>query len=173
METIKVSEKIEKMHKTKKTIFFNMYKMSLIPKDHIETKVGHSDLQVVTNKYEPKYKKRKFELVDEPKHQTFRRFIRNDLAEKLVKTIRADKIDAFRRSLGFNVINAFNTIEQIVLEVVKDAFEVEDTQTHYSVLGYGIDFYFHKHKLVIKVDELGHNDRNIEYEVERQKAITK
>ena len=27
-------------------------------------------------------------------------------------------------------------------------------QTHYSLLGYRIDLYFHKHKLVIEVDEL-------------------
>ena len=31
-------------------------------------------------------------------------------------------------------------------------------QTQYRVLGYRIDLYFHKHKLAIKVDELGHAD---------------
>ena len=68
---------------------------------HIETKIGYSNLPVVTNKYDPEYKKRRFELVDEPKYQPFRSFIHNNLAEKLVKTLRTDKIDEFRRSLGF------------------------------------------------------------------------
>ena len=68
---------------------------------HIQTKIGHSNLPVVTNKYDPIFKKRRFEL-----------------AEKLVKTFRADKIDEFRRSLGFNVIDVFNSKEQTV-----DAFE--------------------------------------------------
>ena len=34
-------------------------------------------------------------------------------------------------------------------------------QTWYSVLGYRIDLYFHKYKLAIEVDELGHADRNL------------
>ena len=46
-------------------------------------------------------------------------------------------------------------------------------QTQYSVLGYRIDLYFHKYKLAIEVDELGHADRNINNEIERQKALEK
>ena len=44
-------------------------------------------------------------------------------------------------------------------------------QTQYSVLGYRIDIYFHEYKLAIEVDELGHNDRNINDEIERQRAL--
>ena len=44
-------------------------------------------------------------------------------------------------------------------------------QTQYTVIGYRIDLYFHKYKLAIEVDELGHNDRNIDYEIQRQKAL--
>ena len=46
-------------------------------------------------------------------------------------------------------------------------------ETQYSVLGYRIDLYFHKHKLAIKVDELGHANRNLANEIERQKALEK
>ena len=46
-------------------------------------------------------------------------------------------------------------------------------QTQYSVLGYRIDLYFHKHKLAIEVDELGHADRNLNNEIEMQKALEK
>ena len=46
-------------------------------------------------------------------------------------------------------------------------------QTQYSVLGYRIDLYFHKNKLAIEVDELGHADRNLSNEIERQKALEK
>ena len=41
----------------------------------------------------------------------------------------------------------------------------------YTVIGYKIDLFFHKYKLAIEVDELGHNDRNIKYETQRQRAI--
>ena len=44
-------------------------------------------------------------------------------------------------------------------------------QTQYSILGYRIDLYFHKHKL--EVDELGHADRNLSNKIERQKALEK
>ena len=63
--------------------------------------------------------------------------------------------------------------EQTVLKSVKDAFEVEDIQTQYTVIGYKIDLYFHKHKLAIEVDELGHVDRNLNNETEREKVLQK
>ena len=66
-----------------------------------------------------------------------------------------------------------NTKEQTVINSIKDAFEGEDMQTQYSVLGYRIDLYFHKHKLAIEVDELGHADRNLNNETEMQKALEK
>ena len=31
-------------------------------------------------------------------------------------------------------------------------------QAQYTVIGYRTDLYFHKHKLAIEVDELGHAD---------------
>ena len=46
-------------------------------------------------------------------------------------------------------------------------------QTQSSALGYRIDLYFHKDKLAIKVDELGHANRNLANEIERQKALEK
>ena len=46
-------------------------------------------------------------------------------------------------------------------------------QTQHSVLGYRIDFHFHKHKLAIEVDELGYADRNLSNEIGRQKAPEK
>ena len=52
---------------------------------HVETKIGHSNLTDVINKYDLNYKKCRFKLVDEPKYQPFRRFIRNDLVEILIR----------------------------------------------------------------------------------------
>ena len=66
-----------------------------------------------------------------------------------------------------------NTKEQAILKSIKDAFEGEDTQAQYSVLGYRIDLYFHKHKHAIEFDESAHVDRNLSNEIERQKALEK
>ena len=46
-------------------------------------------------------------------------------------------------------------------------------QTQYSFLGYRIDLYFHDYKLAIEVDEKGHEDRNIDHEIKRKKALEK
>ena len=66
-----------------------------------------------------------------------------------------------------------NTKEQTVINLIKNAFEGENMQTKYTVLNYRIDLYFHEYKLAIEVDELGHNDRNIDYEIQRQRALEK
>ena len=42
-----------------------------------------------------------------------------------------------------------------------------------SVLRYGVDLYFHKHKFAIKDGELGHADINLSNEIESQKALEK
>ena len=39
------------------------------------------------------------------------------------------------------------------------------------MLGYRIDLYFNGYKLAIEIDENGHSNRNIDYEIKRQKAI--
>ena len=49
--------------------------------------------------------------------------------------------------------------------------ERENMQTQYNVLGYRTDLCFHGYKLAIEIDENGHSDRNLEYEIKRQKAI--
>ena len=86
---------------------------------------------------------------------------------------RTDESCNLKRNLGFQLHNAFNTKEQRVLESIKNAFEGEDMQTQYSVLGYRIDLSFHKYKLAIEDDELGQADRNLSNEIERQKALQK
>ena len=84
---------------------------------------------------------------------------------------RTDESCNLKINLGFTLHDVINTKEQTVTNSIKDAFEGEDMQTQYTVLGYRIDLYFHKYKLAIEVDELGHNDRNIDYEIQRQKAL--
>ena len=79
----------------------------------------------------------------------------------------------FKRYLGFKLHDVISCKEQTVLESIKDTFEGENIQTQYTVIGYRTDLYFHEYKLAIEVDELVHNDRNIDYEIQRQGAIEK
>ena len=79
----------------------------------------------------------------------------------------ADESCNLKRKLGFRLYDVINTKEQTVINSIKDAFEGEDMQTQSTVIGYRIDLYFHRYKLAIEVDELGHNDRNINHEIQR------
>ena len=95
------------------------------------------------------------------------------MALKVIMDCRTGESRNLKRNLEFRLHDVIDTKEQAVLKSIKDAFEGEDMQTQYSVLGYRIDIYFHKHKLAIEVDELGHADRNLGNEIQRQKALEK
>ena len=84
---------------------------------------------------------------------------------------RKDESCSLKRNLGFNLLDVINTKERTALRSVKDAFEGEGIQTQYTVISYRIDLYFHKHKLEITLDELGLADRNLNNQIERQKAL--
>ena len=89
----------------------------------------------------------------------------------MIMDCRADELCSLKKNLRSNLDNVINTKKQTVLKSIKDAFEGEDMETQYTVIGYRIDLYFHKNKLAIEVDELGPADRNLNNETERQKAL--
>ena len=64
-------------------------------------------------------------------------------------------------------------IEETTLESLRDTFGGENIQTHYNVLEYEIDLYFHDYKLAVEIDENVLQDRDISREIERQKALEK
>ena len=78
-----------------------------------------------------------------------------------------------QRKTSFKLHDVINTKEQTIINSIKDTFEGENIQTQYSVLGYRIGLYFHEYKLANEVDELGDTNRNINNEIERQKALEK
>ena len=119
-------------------------------------------MRVVASKYSEEYRKFRYELIDEPTKQSHTKFIHNDLALKIIMNCRTNESCNLKRNLGFKLHDVINTKEQTVINSIKDAFEGEDMQTQYTVLNYRIDLCFHKYKLAIEVDELGHNDRNID-----------
>ena len=65
------------------------------------------------------------------------------------------------------------TQEQSILSKIVTLFATKKIMLQHNVLGYRIDAYFPKYKLAIEVDEQGHNDRDIDYEIQRQKALEK
>ena len=70
---------------------------------HIEEKLGHKNLSVITNKCDSLYKKHRYELVDKPKKQPNRRFLRSDLALKVIIDCRTDDSCNLKRNIGFRL----------------------------------------------------------------------
>ena len=58
---------------------------------HAEEKLGHKNLPATTNKYDQVYKKHRYELVNRPKKQPNRRFLRSDLALKVIMDCRTSE----------------------------------------------------------------------------------
>ena len=132
---------------------------------HIQEQLGLKNLHALTNKYDEECKKCRYKL-NESEKQSHRRFIHVNLTLKVILDCRTVESCAFKKKLGFTLHDVINTKEQSVINAIKDEFEGENMQTQYSVLGYRIDFFFHKYKLAVEVEELGHADRNINNEIE-------
>ena len=79
----------------------------------------------------------------------------------------------FRTKLGFTQHDPIMTQKQSVLTKIITVFAAEEIILQYNVLDYRVDAYLPKHKLGTEIDEQGHNDRSIAYEIERQKLTEK
>ena len=67
-------------------------------KKHIEDKLGHKNLPVITSKYQQVY-----ELLNRPKKRPNRRFLRTDLALKVTMNCRTDESCNLKKKKNFRV----------------------------------------------------------------------
>ena len=98
-------------------------------------------------------------------------FIDKKLAVKVITDWRTTSGYKFRTRLEFKQYDVILEKEQSVLTKIMSSFEGESMQTKYKVLTNRIDLYFHDYKLAIEIDDNGHSNRNIDYEIRTQKAI--
>ena len=140
-------------------------------KKHIETQLEHSNLPAVTNKCDLIYKKCRSELQNCGKYQPCRKFLKEDFAIQIIMDCRTTPAVNFKTRLGFKLHDLIMTQEQSILSKNVIIFAAEEIILQHNVLICRIDAYFFKYKLAIEVEEQVHNDRDIDYEIERQKAI--
>ena len=119
-----------------------------------------------------KYKMDRARLIKGTKHS---RYVHEDILIPIIMQSRLSDSKAikFRIDLGFIQINLILKKEQSVIKSMIDAFKGEDIRIQYTVLGYRIDLYVYEQKLAIQIDELGHNDRNTDYEIKQKREIEK
>ena len=91
--------------------------------------------------------------------------------ELVLKSTMSNATD-FAKQLGINIHDhKYLSKERETLSYILTVFKGENMKEQYTVDGYRIDLYFPSHKLAIECDEFGHKDRDIGYEVTRQKYI--
>ena len=103
---------------------------------HIQQQLELKNLPALTKKYSEEYKKCRYEWTHDPIKESYRRFIRNDLALKIIMDCRTNESCNLERNLGFTLHDVINTKEQTVINSIKDAFEGENMETRYTVLNY-------------------------------------
>ena len=139
----------------------------------MEEQVVHANLPAATLQYLSKLRKQSQELQNRVKYHPCRRFLKKDFTRQIIMDCRKTPAVDLKTRLGLRQWNPIISQEQSVLPKIVTLFAAEEIILHYNVLGYTVDAYFPKHKLGIEVHEQGHNDRPIDYEEERQKAIEK
>ena len=100
---------------------------------------GKFETNYLTEQQIRKYKRHESEFIENGKFMYAHEYIIIPVIMHC-KVSRLKSIE-FRSKLGFNQYDTTLTKEQSILKSVMDAFEGENMQTQYSVLGYRIDLY--------------------------------
>ena len=125
----------------------------------------------IFDKCDPKKQKYRQEVTPNAEYQRCRVFVRSDVVERKMKSCRKlSKIFLeFKKKLGLD-INLVTCDEQDI-STLQTTFEGEIIITQYWIENKRLDAYFSKYKLSIKVGEYNHEDRDSNYEKNRQPVI--
>ena len=107
------------------------------------------------------------------KYQPCRIFIKNTLAVETTMSAVKTQAAISREKFGVNQRNKALRKQQSLGLRLKKLFQNEDIIEEYFALHYKTDFTFKKHGLSVKTDEIGHADRDSDYEKRRQKELEK
>ena len=138
---------------------------------NVQEQLGHSTLINITRNYSLELRKEKQGL-EKCVKRPCRNFLSEDFGIQVIMDCRTVKAIEFRKCLGYNQQDPIMAQEQSILTKIRSTFANEKIFQHFA-LGYRIDAYFPKQRLAIEVDEQGHQDRDFECEIGRQKALEK
>ena len=153
---------------SKKNIFFLcMYKMLQISKEEYkkcEVEIIDKGRYFWVNrkvvnwaqifaKCDSEKQKYRHELMPNTEFQLCRRFVRNDLVERKIKSCRksSKRFLEFKKKLGLDP-NLVTCDEQDIISALQVAFEGEIILTQYCIENKRIDAYFSEYKLGIEID---------------------
>ena len=140
----------------------------------LQIQSGYSNWAAIFDKCDPIKQKCGYELMPSIKFWPFERFVRNDSAERKIRSRRltSEQFLEFKEKLGLDP-NEYSFDEQDIINGLKRAFEGDIMHTQYCVQNKRLDFYFPEDTLGVEIDEYGHAGRDFEYEQSRQLLIEK
>ena len=91
-------------------------------------------MREITIKYLSDHRKRKYEIVEDPKKQVNRIFIDEKLTIKVIMDCKTTSPHKFRKRLELKHNDVILTKEQSVLTKIMTSFEGENMQTQYNII---------------------------------------
>ena len=128
-----------------------------INRKDLEIESDVANWAMIFDKCDPKKQKYRQELTPNAEYQQCRVFSLKIFLE-------------FKRKLRLD-INSVTCDEQDIISTLQTTFEGEIIITQYWIENKRLDAYFSKYKLAIEVDEYNHEDRDSNYEKNRQSMI--
>ena len=109
---------------------------------------GCSNWAALFEKCDPNKQKYRHELMPGTIFRPCKRFVRNGLAERKIRSHRlaSEQLLEFEKKLGLDP-NGYRLDEQDITSALQVAFEGEIMHTQYCVQNKRLDFYFSEHKL--------------------------
>ena len=138
----------------------------------LETESDVTNWAQIFDKCDPEKRKYRHELMSNTEFQPCRRFVRNDLVERKIKSCKKSpkKFLEFKKMLGLDP-DVVTCDKQDIINALQVAFEEEIILTQHCMKNKKLDAYFPKYKLGIEIDEYNHEGRNFEYEQSTQFMI--
>ena len=111
--------------------------------------------------------------VSRPKDsQKYDIYINEEGIKEIVLKSKQPKAAEFAEHLGINVHkHKYTSKENDSIEIIMKTFHGEKMERQFKIGNYRIDLYFPEHKIAVECDEFDHIDRDINYEIFRQKFI--
>ena len=147
----------------------NLY--DLIDKE-IKGKYENKNMNDLTKQQITKYKIDSVRLIKSSKHSMY---VYEDILIPIImqSSLSDSKTIKVRTDLGFNQINLILKKRTISVRIINRYIQRKRYTNSIRCFMLRIDLYFYEYKLEIEIDELGHNDRNTDYQIKKKREKKK
>ena len=144
-QMIKISKKA---YKKREIGTIDKGQFSWLCRRDLQIESGYSNWATIFDKCDRNKQKYRYELMPSTKFRPCERFVRNDIAERKIRSRRLvpEQFLEFKEKLGLDP-NEYSFDEQDIISALQVAFERQIMHTQHCVQNKRLDFYLSQHKL--------------------------